>query len=137
MIGVIVVIACVFITGSKGMVILSPGQEMISSRTAGDSEPSSSPLKFLEKLPLPKLPKITSLSPIVPASITLPSEGTLAMSPVGKLLFRKEVAPAIRSPSQDLKFGDGDIIDRKVYIYKCKICDMPRMFKMKYGSFVF
>lgn len=97
-----------------------------------------SPLKLLEKLnPFSKHPKITSLSPIVPSSITLPSEATFAMSPVGKLVYPKEVAPAVRAPSHDLKFGDGDIVDRKLYIYKCKICDMPRLFKMKYGSFIF
>ena len=59
------------------------------------------------------------------------------MSPVGKLLSKQEVAPAVRAPSSDMKFGDGDIVGRKVYIYKCKICDMPRIFKMNYGSFVF
>ena len=57
-------------------------------------------------------------------------------SPLLSSLFPKmEVAPAIRGP--DYKIGDGDVVDRKVYIYKCKICDMPRIFVMDYGSFIF
>lgn len=46
-----------------------------------------------------------------------------------------EIAPPIRG--QDYKLGDGDVVDRKIYIYKCKICDMPRIFTMNYGSFIF
>jgi hypothetical protein len=46
-----------------------------------------------------------------------------------------EIAPPIRG--QDYKLGDGDVVGRKVYIYKCKICDMPRIFVMNYGSFIF
>lgn len=61
---------------------------------------------------------------------------TTDASPLLSSLFPKmEVAPAIRG--QDLKIGDGDVVDRKVYIYKCKICDMPRIFVMDYGSFIF
>ena len=47
---------------------------------------------------------------------------------------RMEVAPAIRGP--DVKLGDGDVVGGKNYIYKCKICDMPRIFVMDYGSFI-
>lgn len=57
-------------------------------------------------------------------------------SPLLSSLFPKmEVAPPIRG--QDMKIGDGDVVDRKIYIYKCKICDMPRIFVMDYGSFIF
>lgn len=66
------------------------------------------------------------------ASLPGPSDA----SPLLSALFPKmEVAPPIRG--EDIKIGDGDVVDRKVYIYKCKICDMPRIFVMDYGSFIF
>ena len=142
MTGVIAVIGCLIMTGIDA-VPLDQGQDSMSltmdeTMSRSQQQQSASPIEqFLKSIPLPKLPKITSISPIVPSSITLPSEGSIAMTPLGKLVYPKDVAPAIRAPSQDLKFGDGDIVDRKVYIYKCKICDMPRLFKMKYGSFIF
>lgn len=37
----------------------------------------------------------------------------------------------------DVNVGDGDVVAGKVYIYKCKVCDMPRIFKMNYASSVF
>ena len=34
-----------------------------------------------------------------------------------------------------LSIGDGDVVGHGgMYVYKCKICDMPRMFKMNYIS---
>ena len=45
-----------------------------------------------------------------------------------------EVAAPIRGP--DIKLGDGDVVGGTNYIYKCKICDMPRIFVMDYGSFI-
>lgn len=29
---------------------------------------------------------------------------------------------------------DGDVVGGKLCVYKCKLCDMPRMFVMKYGT---
>jgi len=34
----------------------------------------------------------------------------------------------------DVKLGDGDLVGRSLYVYKCKVCEMPRMFKMNHAS---
>ncbi|RWS25479.1 hypothetical protein B4U80_02120 [Leptotrombidium deliense] len=43
-----------------------------------------------------------------------------------------EIGPPINGGK--LKLGDGELVADQLYIYKCKICEMPRMFKMAYGS---
>lgn len=43
-----------------------------------------------------------------------------------------EVAPPVYGG--DIKLGDGELLAKRFYIYKCKICDMPRIFKMDYIS---
>lgn len=47
-----------------------------------------------------------------------------------------EVAPPIRG--KDIVIGDGDVVGNGgMFVYNCKICSMPRLFKMNMGSFIF
>lgn len=35
-----------------------------------------------------------------------------------------------------ISFCDGDVVAGQICIYKCKVCDMPRLFVMNYGSHI-
>uniref|UniRef100_T1KH51 Uncharacterized protein n=1 Tax=Tetranychus urticae TaxID=32264 RepID=T1KH51_TETUR len=37
---------------------------------------------------------------------------------------------------EPISLCDGEVIGGKICIYKCKLCDMPRMFVMKYASYI-
>lgn len=59
---------------------------------------------------------------------------------VGKLPSFPKLSPIeIERPRYGghIKLGDGDLVGHGgLYVYKCKICDMPRLFKMNHGSSV-
>lgn len=69
------------------------------------------------------------------STIVVRTSDAVPLSLASSLLPKVEMGTPIRGA--DVKFGDGDVVGGKTYIYKCKICDMPRIFVMNYGSFIF
>ena len=53
-----------------------------------------------------------------------------------KSLFNRHANLPVDPPimGDPISLCDGEVIGGKICIYKCKLCDMPRMFVMKYGT---
>jgi len=54
-------------------------------------------------------------------------------------LFQKMTKLPIDRPiiGPSISFCSGEIVDGRICVYKCKVCDMPRKFKVDYRSFIF